>query len=76
MSDLGFSERARRSIVLAQTIAARRDNIYIGAEDLLMGILTEGENPAAKWLYSQGITISDFEDFLGEGSQRGSTYPS
>ena len=43
-----FTERARRSIVLAQEEAQRLGNNYIGTEHILLGIISEGESLAAK----------------------------
>ena len=45
-----FTERARRSIVLAQEEAQRLGNNYIGTEHILLGIISEGESLAAKVL--------------------------
>ena len=42
-----FTERARRSIVLAQEEAQRLGNNYIGTEHILLGIISEGESLAA-----------------------------
>lgn len=52
-----FTERARRSIVLAQEEAQRLGNNYIGTEHLLLGIISEGESVAAKVLENLGISL-------------------
>src|SRR5579884_3175177 len=49
-----FTERARRSIVLAQEEAQRLGNNYIGTEHILLGIISEGESLAAKVLETLG----------------------
>jgi ATP-dependent Clp protease ATP-binding subunit ClpC len=41
-----FTERARRSIMLAQEEAQRLGNNYIGTEHILLGIISEGESLA------------------------------
>ena len=53
-----FTERARRSIVLAQEEAQRIGTNYIGTEHLLLGIMSEGESVAAKVLERLGLTLS------------------
>jgi ATP-dependent Clp protease ATP-binding subunit ClpA len=50
-----FTERARRSIVLAQEEAQRLGNNYIGTEHILLGIISEGESLAAKVLETLGV---------------------
>ena len=52
-----FTERARRSIVLAQEEAQRLGNNYIGTEHLLLGIISEGESVAAKVLENLGVNL-------------------
>jgi ATP-dependent Clp protease ATP-binding subunit ClpC len=53
-----FTERARRSIVLAQEEAQRLGHNYIGTEHLLVGITSEEEGPAAVALGTLGLTAS------------------
>lgn len=68
-----FTERARRSIVLAQEEAQRLGNNYIGTEHLLLGIISEGESVAAKVLENLGISLekvrSEVESIVGKGNQ-------
>src|SRR5579875_1437618 len=53
-----FTERARRSIVLAQEEAQRLGNNYIGTEHILLGIISEGESLAAKVLETLGVNLA------------------
>ena len=53
-----FTDRARRVVVLAQEEARMLGHNYIGTEHLLLGILHEGENAAARALVSLGITLA------------------
>ncbi len=66
-----FTERARRSIVLAQEEAQRLGNNYIGTEHLLLGIMSEGESVAAKVLEHLGLTLTkvrhEVESIVGKG---------
>src|SRR5579884_4178660 len=69
-----FTERARRSIVLTQEEAQRLGNNYIGTENILLGILNEGESDAAKVLAKHGVTLESarakFERHAGEPGGR------
>lgn len=71
-----FTERARRSIVLAQEEAQRLGNNYIGTEHLLLGIISEGESVAAKVLENLGVSLekvrAEVEAIVGKGSQTSS----
>jgi ATP-dependent Clp protease ATP-binding subunit ClpC len=68
-----FTERARRSIVLAQEEAQRLGNNYIGTEHLLLGIISEGESVAAKVLENLGVSLqkvrNEVEAIVGKGGQ-------
>jgi ATP-dependent Clp protease ATP-binding subunit ClpC len=68
-----FTERARKSIVLAQEEAQRLGNNYIGTEHLLLGIISEGESVAAKVLENLGISLqkvrSEVEAIVGKGGK-------
>ncbi len=68
-----FTERARRSIVLAQEEAQRLGNNYIGTEHLLLGIISEGESVAAKVLEALGVNLqkvrTEVESIVGKGGQ-------
>ncbi len=66
-----FTERARRSVVLAQEEAQRLGNNYIGTEHLLLGIISEGESVAAKVLENLSISLdkvrNEVEAIVGKG---------
>ncbi len=68
-----FTERARRSIVLAQEEARKLGNNYIGTEHLLLGIMSEGESVAAKVLDRLGLTLpkvrQEVESITGKGAK-------
>src|ERR1700694_1836314 len=68
-----FTERARRSIVLAQEEAQRLVNNYIGTEHVLLGIISEGESLAAKVLETLGVNLAkvraEVEAIVGRGGQ-------
>src|ERR1035437_6825231 len=68
-----FTERARRSIVLAQEEAQRLGNNYIRTEHILLGIISEGESLAAKVLETLGVNLAkvrqEVEAIVGRGGQ-------
>jgi ATP-dependent Clp protease ATP-binding subunit ClpA len=72
-----FSERARRSVVLAQEHARLLGHHYIGSEHLLLGVLEviEGDQEAAALadtLAAAGITMAAVSVEVGELGQPGS----
>jgi ATP-dependent Clp protease ATP-binding subunit ClpC len=68
-----FTDRARRSVVLAQEEARMLDHGYIGTEHTLLGLLSEGEGIAARVLTELGFTVEHtregVEEIIGRGSQ-------
>ena len=65
-----FTDRARRVVVLAQEEARMLGHDYIGTEHLLLALLHEGENVAAKALMSLGISLNAMRQEV-EGIGRG-----
>lgn len=67
-----FTERARRSIVLAQEEAQRLGDTDLGTEHLLLGIISEGESVAANVLERMGVILpkvrEEVETLVGKGS--------
>ncbi|TWD84352.1 ClpA/ClpB-like protein [Kribbella amoyensis] len=53
-----FSESARKAIVLAQEEARSLAHSYIGTEHLLLGLIVEGTNSAARALAAEGISAT------------------
>jgi hypothetical protein len=68
-----FTDRGRRTVVLAQEEARLLDHNYIGTEHLLLGLVREGEGVAAKALASFGISLEAVrqrvEEIIGRGQQ-------
>jgi ATP-dependent Clp protease ATP-binding subunit ClpA/predicted DNA-binding transcriptional regulator AlpA len=68
-----FTDRARRSVILAQEAARLLNHNYIGTEHLLLGLINEGEGVAAKVLGSVEVTskgVQDqIEEMIGVGTQ-------
>ena len=68
-----FTDRARRTVVLAQEEARLLQHNYIGTEHLLLGLIHEGEGVAAKALESLGIGLEavrqQVEEIIGRGQQ-------
>jgi ATP-dependent Clp protease ATP-binding subunit ClpC len=68
-----FTERARRTVVLAQEEARMLEHNYIGTEHILLGLIHEGEGVAARALESLGISHEavrqQVEEIIGRGQQ-------
>jgi ATP-dependent Clp protease ATP-binding subunit ClpA len=70
-----FTDRARRSIVLAQEEARRLQHNYIGTEHVLLGLLGEESGVAARVAKGFGLTLAVGRDdvlaMIGLGKQAG-----
>ncbi len=68
-----FTERAQRVIVLSQEEARRLGHNVVGTEHLLLGLIAEGEDVAARSLLSLGISIdqvrNEIERMIGRGGK-------
>jgi ATP-dependent Clp protease ATP-binding subunit ClpC len=68
-----FTDRARRVVVLAQEEGRMLGHNHIGTEHLLLGVLHEGENVAARALASLGISLDAMrqaiEGITGRGTR-------
>lgn len=66
-----FTERAQKSILLAQDEARKLKHNYVGTEHLLLGLLSEGEGIAAKALNKVGVDLEKARkqviQLVGEG---------
>jgi hypothetical protein len=69
----GFTDRARRVVVLAQEEARMLGHHYIGTEHIVLGLVHEGDGVAAKALESLGIRLEavrqQVEEIVGQGQQ-------
>lgn len=52
-----YTERAKRVLMFAQDEARRLNHSYIGTEHLLLGLVREGEGPAARVLSGLGMGV-------------------
>ena len=68
-----FTNKARKSIEIANDISIQFGHNYIGTEHILYGLIKEGEGIAAKVLNNKGITEDKvkgkIEEFLGVGKE-------
>jgi ATP-dependent Clp protease ATP-binding subunit ClpC len=66
-----FTDRARRVVILAEEEARMLNHNYIGTEHILLGLIHEGEGPAAKALTGLGISLDavrqQVEETIGKG---------
>jgi ATP-dependent Clp protease ATP-binding subunit ClpC len=72
-----FTERAQRSLLLAQEEARRLDFNFVGTEHLLLGLIREGEGVAARALLALGVDLekarAEVEKLVGRGSTPGAS---
>jgi len=71
-----FTEQSRRAVVLAQEEARLLNHNYIGADHLLLGLIHEGQGPAALALTAAGVTLDAARDQVVAISGRGQEAPS
>jgi ATP-dependent Clp protease ATP-binding subunit ClpA len=68
-----FTDRARRTVVLAEEEARALHHNYVGTEHILLGLIGEGEGVAAQALESLGISLDavrqQVEQIIGRGQQ-------
>ncbi|KAB8332011.1 hypothetical protein SD80_021080 [Scytonema tolypothrichoides VB-61278] len=67
-----FTEKAIKVIMLAQEEARRLGHNFIGTEQLLLGLIGEGQGIAAKVLKLMGVNLletrQEVENIIGQGS--------
>ena len=61
-----FSDQAARAVELARSEAGRLGHGHVGTEHLLLGILAEGDNPAAASLRASGATLAGCRELAVE----------
>jgi len=71
-----FTDQARRVVVLAQEEARLLNHNYIGTEHLLLGLVHEGDGPAADALESLGISLDEVRRLVKEAVGPGKHKPS
>ena len=68
-----FTDRAQRVVVLVQEEARMLNHSYLGTEHLLLGLVREGEDMAARALESLGINLQavrqQVQEIIGQGQQ-------
>lgn len=67
-----FTDKAVKTILLAQEEARRQGHNFVGTEQILLGLIGEKTSKAAKILADQGLTLPDarreVEEIIGRGS--------
>ena len=68
-----FTDRARHVVVYAQEEARMLNHDYIGTEHILLGLIHEGEDVAARALQEMGISLdasrARVEELIGQGTE-------
>ncbi len=70
-----FTNQSRRVVVLAQEEARMLGHNYIGAEHLLLGLISEGQGLAARVLSVKGVTLDAARDQVVTATGRGQGQP-
>lgn len=67
-----FNDKAIKAIILAQEEARRSEHNFVGSEHILLGVIGEGTNIAARILKDRGITQdktrATVDNLIGKGS--------
>jgi len=71
-----FSDQARRVVVLSAEQARDLSHNYIGTEHLLLGLIAEGQGPAAQVLTAMGVTVDGVRGQIEAKIGRGKRDPS
>lgn len=71
----GFTDRAQQVLVLAQGEARRLNRHRAGADDLLLGLISEREGVAATALESLGVNLEDLREHLEQHGGTGGGMP-
>lgn len=68
-----FTEKAQKSILLAQEMAQEFKHNYVGTEHLLLGLLKEGDGIAAKALINMNVSVDKLKEkiieVVGDGQE-------
>lgn len=71
-----FTDRSRRTLVLAQDEARRLNHSFIGTEHLLLGLISEKEGIASKALEALGVSLDAARRKVEELAPKGPGPPS
>src|SRR5579859_5085532 len=71
-----FTDRARRTVVMAQEEARRLDHNYIGTEHILLGLIREDRGLATNALQAMGLDLAELREEIEALAGRGSSAPS
>jgi ATP-dependent Clp protease ATP-binding subunit ClpC len=70
-----FTDRARRTVVLAQEEARMQRHSYIGTEHILLGLIHEHEGVAGQALAASGVTLDAVRTWVREVIGEGGAAP-
>ncbi len=71
ITEITLTPRAKRALEMAFEISRSIGDTYIGPEHILLGIIGEGESPAARILKESGVSIEKIENELSRISGSG-----
>ncbi len=64
-----FTERARRVVFFAQEEAGRLGEYYVSTEHLILGLVRENDNVAARVLERMGVSIAAIPNRRGSNAR-------
>ncbi len=70
-----FTDPARRVVVLAQVEARELNHQHFGTEDILLGLIREGDGIAAKALESMNVSLDSVHEQVNELVAKGQHAP-
>ncbi len=70
-----FTDPARRVVVLAQVEARELNHQHFGTEDILLGLIREGNGIAAKALESMNVSLDRVHEQVNELVEKGQPSP-
>src|SRR5436853_3921954 len=71
MNGYNFTERARKVLAMAREEAARLHHEYVGTENILLGLIREGEGVAATVLQNLSVELDEIQQKIEETVKKG-----
>src|SRR3982074_3579261 len=71
MNGYNFTERVRKVLAMAREEAARLHHEYVGTENILLGLIREGEGVAATVLQNLSVELDEIQQKIEETVKKG-----
>ena len=73
MRGFNFTERVRKALALAREEAVRLHHEYVGTEHILLGLIREGEGPAAAVLQNLEVDLDEVQEGVEKQARKGAS---